>query len=253
MGKRLITKEAPTGRQWVDASFKQASELEIKEMAGIASIPDGYCAGWASTEDRDWYGHSIRAGAFDESINTKGFVGPKGIRLLLQHDRDKVAGVIKSLRTVGSKLWIEAQLNLQIGYVKDFYLAALDAGGLNFSVGFFVEDAFDETKDGQSTWVITKGDLEEVSLVTFPGNPEAVMTFLKDRGEEIHASLPDFERYLMRSGIAQSRNIAAKLTLAVKRNLHLFTPPKPPTAPVASTTLENLQKALVALKEVLEG
>lgn len=133
-------------------------------------------AGWASTVDLDFYRHVVRAGAFTQSINEKGISGPKGVKLLLQHDRNKIAGVITKLEARDRGLWIEAELEEGISYVRDVALAIRANKGLSFSVGFYVEDAdVGQARDGGEFLDIMRGDLEEVSIVPVPGNENAIM------------------------------------------------------------------------------
>ena len=204
----------------------------------IADAPEGYMIGTASTASVDLHGHRVLSGAFDQSIKAKGLHGPRGIKLLAFHDWSKPAGVIKRLETVHDRLRIEAQLNTNVSYIKDLHTVAKDNGGLNFSVGFSLKkDGFefqseeDEEKDG--CWVVIKdADLMEVSVVAFPAQPEATMDFIK------HADTPsEFEKALMASGLAMTRNEANKLMKLCKRNIHLFdapmlVPSKPPDHPV---------------------
>jgi hypothetical protein len=56
------------------------------------------------------------------------------------HDWAKLIGVITRLEAVGDALRIEAQLNLDIGYVRDLHSSIVHDGGLSFSVGFALED-----------------------------------------------------------------------------------------------------------------
>jgi HK97 family phage prohead protease len=136
------------------------------ETADIAKI-----SGVASSPAPDSYSHIVRAGAFDRSIRARGLTGPKGIKLLLGHDPNKVAGIITSLRTVGDQLRLEAELNLRVSYVRDSYEIIKQVGGLSFSVGFALED-YEETK---SHLIIKQGDLHEISIVSFPACSDAVM------------------------------------------------------------------------------
>lgn len=192
-----------------------------------ADAPPGFIAGIASTPTTDLYGHKVMKGAFDESIKAKGLDGPRGIKLLISHDWHKPGGVIKTLETVGKRLKIEAQLNLNVSYVKDFYEVTKQNGGMNFSVGFslqeyeFVDE--DEVENEDDAWlIIKKGDLMEVSAVVFPAQLEAEMTFVK------HAdTMAEFERAILADGLCQSRNQAHKLALWAKKNVHLLQS-KPP-------------------------
>lgn len=216
----------------------------------ISDAPDGYIAGIASTPITDLYGHKVLAGAFDESIKKKGLSGPRGVKLLAGHDWHKIAGVIKKLETVKEKLNIEAQLNLNVSYVKDLYEVTKQNGGLNFSVGFMLEEfefvddddedekgkKKDEEKDEDDAWLlIKKGDLMEVSVVTFPACLEAEMSFVKHVD-----TTSEFEKALVASGICRGRNEAHKFALFAKRNVHLFEPKTPVLAEQATLSAHPL-------------
>lgn len=186
----------------------------------MADQPDGFIAGIASTPTTDSYGHKVLAGAFDKSIRQKGISGPRGIKLLIHHDWSKPAGVIKKLKTVGDELQMEAQLNLQVSYVKDFYEVSRQNGGMNFSVGFMLGDfEFVEEKDAvDNEWLLIKtGDLMEISGVVFPANVDAEMTFIKQA-----ETLSELEKALVAQEFCRSRNEAQKLAKYIKANSHLL-------------------------------
>lgn len=242
-------------KKLVNFSFQSATEDEIKKALGDGNdIPDGYVAGWASTPDLDSYNHKVVAGAFSEAIRKRGLTGPKGIKLLIGHNWSQVAGVIKVLEYRGQRLWIEAQLALDIGYVSDAYKAAKMVGGLNFSVGFILQDyEWKETAEKVEFLQINRGDLFEVSVVPFPGNEEATMTFVKSGDEKDHlanddvsaydpnesdtamSSVSEFEKTLVLNGVVKSRNQAREITRLIKANLDLFKPKEEPV----STPVEN--------------
>lgn len=227
----------------VDLIFTAATPEEIKAIGD--DLPEGYIAGWASTPDLDRGNDIVKTGAFDESIRTRGLKGPKSVKLLLNHERDKGAGEIVKLETRAGRLWMEAQLNLDITYVKDAYLAAKSAGGYSFSVGFRREEwawRVDEEHDDEYL-EISKADLWEVSVVPFPMNEECIMTFIKS--DDTIESLGDFERFLVAKGWVKSRNMARQITQAVKETHHLFQP-KPPR--LADNDVKGIQLKLEALK-----
>lgn len=213
-----------------NVAFQAASEDEIRKALGdVADIPAGYIAGWASTPDIDSYNHKVVAGAFAEAIAKRGLTGPKAIKLLIGHNWNQLAGVITKLEYRGERLWIEAQLALDIGYVNDAYKAAKIIGGLNFSVGFMLQDyEFKENADGSEYLQINRGDLFEVSVVPFPGNEEATMAFIKSAGSgdddapELPTSIAEFEKALVASGLVKCRNDAKEITHAVKQCVDLF-------------------------------
>lgn len=202
-----------------DLSFTQV------KFDNAPGIPDGYIAGIASTPSTDRHGHKVMAGAFDESIKVKGLAGPKGIQLLASHDWTKVAGQIKKLETLNNNLMLEAQLYTDVSYVKDLYTVLKHNGGLNFSVGFSLKEfEFNDVTDGDDDpWLIVKkGDLMEVSIVTFPSCKEAQMTFVKELD-----SMTEFEKALVADGLCPSRQQAHKFAAWAKQNVHLLRPKLP--------------------------
>ncbi|UCI32546.1 HK97 family phage prohead protease [Mesorhizobium sp. B4-1-4] len=163
---------------------KNLTGAVIKLDASSVSSDSGVIAGWASTSDRDSYNHEVMAGAFQASIDKRGLTGPKGIKLLLDHDWTKPAGVITTLEyRRGGRLWMEAKLNLDIEYVAERYSYLKQSGGANFSVGFMLEDYEVVTRKvdgGEDQYLrIDRGDLFEVSIVLFPGNEAAQMQSVK--------------------------------------------------------------------------
>jgi HK97 family phage prohead protease len=212
------------------------NEIKLDASAGV---PEGYIAGVASTPSTDRHGHKVMAKAFDESIKKKGLAGPGGVQLLIGHDWNKVGGKIVKLETkADDKLHLEAQLYLDVGYVKDIHTVLKHNGGLNFSVGFTLEEYEfnDVMEDEDDPWLIVqKGDLMEVSIVTFPSQKDATMTFVKEL-----ETLAEFERAIVAEGLCNSRNQAHRLALWAKQNVHLLQPKTPllvDKAPVPSHPL----------------
>lgn len=250
-----------TKQRTLDYIFVAATELEMKALGD--DKPEGFIAGWASTPSLDSYRDVVKTGAFDEAIARRTLTGPKGIRLLIGHDWAKVAGKITKLETRNKKLWIEAELELGIGYVKDYYLATKASGGMNFSVGFMIQD-YSYKKDAEDIVYleITRGDLFEVSAVPFPGNEECTMEFVKSVIKEIEEpdataskdadidfdkpceSLPEFEKRLIAAGLVKDRNAARLITLEVKSALSIFSKTTRSDAPDATT--EQAPEPLVA-------
>lgn len=146
----------------------------------IKAGSEGFVSGLASTDGMDLYRHVVVAGAFSESIRKRGLTGPTAIKLLLDHDWTKPAGLIKRLQYNGGRLEIDADLNLDIEYVRDRHSAMKMIGGFNFSVGFMIEDyEIKQDRNKVEYLQINRGDLFEVSLVAFPGNEEATLTSIK--------------------------------------------------------------------------
>lgn len=267
--RRYLTKHAPANTTALSRTnammkFIPATEAELKALNLTGdTIPEGYVAGWASTPDLDLYHHVVVTGAFDDAIAKRGLIGPKSIKLLICHDWDKVAGVIKVLETRGGKLWIEAQLNLAISYARDAYEACKMAQGLNFSVGFMLQDyEFQEDADGNYEFLqINRGDLFEVSIVPFPGNEEATMDYVKSAHAALQRQDPptvttiaEFEKSLIVLGLVKCRNDAKRITQAVKNACHLFRAEEQAPAPVVTEPVppETLAQPVLAATQLDE-
>lgn len=140
-------------------------------------------SGYASTTDLDHAGHVVARNAFAASIRRKGLIGPRGVKLLAHHDRRMPLGRITALESRSDGLWIEANIDDEISYGSDLVRAIEAAGGLSFSVGFYIEDA-SIIEDGLDPYLlIERGELLEVSVVTFPCNEAAEMTDHKRQSE----------------------------------------------------------------------
>jgi HK97 family phage prohead protease len=200
------------------------------QLDAAPGLPEGYIAGIASTSSVDRMGHKVMAKAFDESIRKKGFAGPAGVQLLIGHDWNKVGGRIKKLETVDEKLLLEGQLYMDVSYVKDMYTVLKQNGGLNFSVGFALDEfEFNDTEKDDDPWLIVKkGDLMEVSIVTFPAQQDAMMTFIKQADSELELdTVTDFEKALVADKVCDSRSQAHRLTRWAIKNAHLLQPKIP--------------------------
>jgi len=216
-----------------EAGDKIQCDLSFSPIKLSDNLPDGYIAGIASTPDTDSHGHKVMAKAFDDSIRQKGLSGTSGVQLLIGHDWNKVGGKITKLQTANDNLLLEAQLYLDVGYVKDIHTVLKHNGGLNFSVGFKLEEFEfnDVMEDEDDPWLIVqKGDLMEVSIVTFPSQKQAKMTFVKTASADPVVELDTFaafERAIMADGLCKSRNEAHRLALWAKSNVHLLQPKTP--------------------------
>ena len=98
----FITKESPRVGQLMskDVAFKVADLDDVKKMIGdLDDKPDGFIAGYASTNHKDHADDVVVNGAFQESIDRKGLSGPDGIKLLLQHRSQGLGKLQRGLKT----------------------------------------------------------------------------------------------------------------------------------------------------------
>jgi HK97 family phage prohead protease len=218
-------------------NFKAATVEELKLLG--EDLPEGYIAGWASTPTLDTGDDIVVPGAFSESIASRGLKGMRGVKLLLNHDMSKMAGTISKLETRGNGLWMEAQLNLNVSYVRDAYELAKMNGGIGFSVGFRVLERqwVKDAKTNDEYRIINKGDLMEISVVAAAMNEECGTVIIKgledaledaqDQDEEdflsvVPKTLAEFERALVDAGFANTHKRANKVTSFVKSCAALF-------------------------------
>lgn len=143
------------------------------DSAGIAA--DGAFAGYASLFDvPDLTNDVIAPGAFAETLARR---GARNIKLLFQHDAAQPIGVWKSLREDSRGLHAEGQLTLDNTKARDI-LALLRSGAIDgLSIGFRAVDATRVGKSGPRR--LTRIDLWEISVVTFPMLPGARVTSVK--------------------------------------------------------------------------
>jgi len=137
------------------------------------ALAQGYIKGVATSPKVDSYDDIIAIGAFQASIVSRGVTGPTGIKMLAQHRSDMPIGNWTKLEYSGDRLLCEGQLDLtdKHGQTYHNYVKKDMVGSL--SVGFRTQ----ERTYNEDTYVrtITKGDLREISLVTFPANEDAVV------------------------------------------------------------------------------
>lgn len=144
------------------------------ELKSSQELDDGYFRfeGLASTFSTDLGNDRIEPGAFRESIAKNKPV------ILFQHDQSSPIGVTDEIRETMDGLFIKARLPKDDELVKGRIIPQMKIGSLNsMSIGFRMSQDDFEFDDGVR--VIKRLQLPEVSLVTFPMNPEAKVTGFK--------------------------------------------------------------------------
>jgi uncharacterized protein len=132
-------------------------------------------AGYAALFDTpDTSGDIIRKGAFAHNLEN----APKSFPLLWQHDAGKPIGTIEHLQEDARGLQVIGKLNAESRVAKEA-AALLQHGGLDgLSFGYRVRGVGGDSNAPASPPTsppreLTKLDLVEVSLVTFPMHPQA--------------------------------------------------------------------------------
>ena len=175
-------------------------DLEVKAVKD-----DGTFTGYGSVfGEIDSMNEIVAPGAFAESLEVIA-AKKRPVPALWQHRSSEPIGIYEKLEEDATGLLVEGRL------LKDDVRQASEAHALmkvgavtGLSIGYMVrESSFDE-KEGVRT--LSKLDLVEVSLVTFPANDSARVDAVKLK--LAHGSLPtlpEFERLLREAGFSKSQ------------------------------------------------
>lgn len=181
----------------VDARF------EVKELSQSGSF-SGYGNVYNVIDGGD---DIVAPGAFADSLQTWDAKGRKPA-MLWQHKSASPIGAYQVVKEDKMGLYVEGQLALKTQQGAEAYeLLKMDALS-GMSIGFETKEATIDQKSGVRT--ITKGDLWEVSLVTFPMNDMARVSQVKSI-DELFSEIKDwrdFEFYLRESGISRAAAMA---------------------------------------------
>lgn len=143
--------------------------LEVKEIT-----EEGRFSGYASVFDViDYYDDEIVRGAFAKSIAEKMPV------MLWQHDSAEPIGVYESIREDDIGLWIEGRLLLDLEKGREACILLKNQAIRGLSIGFVPILWEWENRESRRIRVLKEIDLWEVSLVTFPANPKALVDDVK--------------------------------------------------------------------------
>lgn len=166
--------------------------FEIKAVEGHKIAGYG-----AVTGNVDLGGDIIIPGAFKRTIADHYENGTRP-KMLWQHNPEQPIGVWTTLEEDGNGLALEGEIaDTQLG--KDArILAKMKAlGGMSIGYSFRSRDDFDFDKQGNR--LLKQIDVHEVSLVTFPMNPEAVIQTVKTQFPDPRS----METYLREKGCSQ--------------------------------------------------
>jgi HK97 family phage prohead protease len=150
--------------------FQHQINFEIKET----STDDEYFyfEGYGSTKDIDLVKDIVLPSAFQNSIAEKMPV------MLWQHNRDEPIGIYETAEIRNKGLFVRGKMPLDDSFVKGRVIPQLKIKSVKaLSIGFYTKVAEYDRETGIRT--IKEIDLQEISLVTFPANPNAVITALK--------------------------------------------------------------------------
>ena len=141
--------------------------------------PDGGFSGYASRFNVVDLGRDlVLPGAFAESLARR---GPRGIKMLFQHDPAEPIGVWQELREDNYGLFARGRVLPEVARGREV-LALMRAGALDgLSIGFRAVEGRTDRKTGVRR--LGRVDLWEISVVTFPLLPEARVSSVKSEGD----------------------------------------------------------------------
>ncbi|SFU81746.1 prohead peptidase. Unknown type peptidase. MEROPS family U35 [Paenacidovorax caeni] len=169
---------------------------------------DGFFSGYGSVFGVvDSYREIVAPGAFAASLAARSAKGRK-LPVLWQHQSDKPLGVYEVAKEDATGLYLEGRLLVDDVVQAREAHALMKAGAVTgLSIGYYVQaDSYDEKERIRT---LTKLQLEETSLVTFPANDAARVESVKSRiarGDAL--TLPEFESFLREAGFSKSQAAA---------------------------------------------
>ncbi|MBS7539375.1 HK97 family phage prohead protease [Ancylobacter lacus] len=154
--------------------------LAVKALPGaLAPVEaDGTFRGYAALFNRVDLGRDlILPGAFARSLAER---GTGGVRMLFQHDPAEPIGVWLDLAEDATGLLVRGRITQEVARAREV-LALLRAGALDgLSIGFRAVEGTTEPRSRVRR--LSRIDLWEISIVTFPMQPEARIGEVKQGG-----------------------------------------------------------------------
>jgi hypothetical protein len=179
-----------------------AVPIDTKSLAD-----DGTFEGYASLFERPDLGQDVVvSGAFTDTLKRR---SAAGIKLLWQHDPAEPIGVWDDIREDKRGLYVRGRLLLAVARAREA-LALIREGAIDgLSIGYRLQTARRDTKTGLRR--ITKLDLLEISVVTFPMLPGARVSALRSRPPDRSKRAIEFERWLTTDAQLTTREAQAFL------------------------------------------
>lgn len=160
---------------------KKNTPLKLKKLT-----KDGQFSGYASRfGEVDSYNDVIQKGAFSDNDFSK-------TKMLWQHDPGQPIGKWTSIKENSVGLKVEGQLSMSLRQAQEAYVMLKEGLIDGMSIGF---RTLERTFNKEGVRVLTKLELWEVSLVTFPALASATVDNVKS-ADEAFAKLDALNRRL---------------------------------------------------------
>ncbi len=161
----------------VQARFRAGEPLESKLAPQVVTRADlsGQFEGYASLFNLPDLGKDlVEPGAFSASLARR---GPRGIKLLWQHDPSEPIGQWLLLREDARGLFVRGRLSPDVARAREVLALMRDGAVDGLSIGFRTVRARSEPRTGIRR--LSEIDLWEISIVTFPLLPQARVSAVK--------------------------------------------------------------------------
>ena len=183
---------------------RRNARIQLKAL-GDDGVFEGYGAVFGN---QDSYGEVILPGAFKDSLRRWGESGSMP-PVLWQHKRDEPLGLILEMEEDDRGLFIRGQLLIkEVQRAKEAHSLLKNRAISGLSIGYV--PVVDEYDRDEGIVYLKEIDLWEISVVTFPANPEAGVTTVKANNIK---TIRDFEAVL-RDELGFSRAQAKALASA---------------------------------------
>lgn len=211
---RFRSKSRSAVRVKRDPSGQMDRSISSMHIKRVDLGEDGKFSGYLSVFNNiDFYGEVIAPGAWTESIAAWKASG-QPMPLLWQHDSWEPIGVWTDLKEDKYGLRADGQILIKAGALEQRAWAHIQAGSMaGLSVGFYLEEWQEDSEGG---FTITKADLREGSVVTFPANREALIDETKQATLAVRRKLAHQEpltvremEFMLREQVGLSRRAAA--------------------------------------------
>jgi HK97 family phage prohead protease len=186
---------------------KDSAGLKVRDfdLSIKAVSDDGLFSGYGSVfGEVDTYNEVVAPGAFRASLAELQAKGRK-VPVLWQHRSDQPLGTYETLSEDLKGLWVDGRLLVAaVAQAREAH-ALMKAGAVTgLSIGYYVRESSYDEKTGIRT--LTRLDLLEVSLVTFPANDAARVDAIKMKlAHGGLPTLPEFESFLREAGFSKSK------------------------------------------------
>lgn len=152
----------------------------------------------------DSYKEVVLPGAFNDSIARFKESGGSPA-LLWQHQPHEPIGRFLEFSEDGHGLFLKGELfiNDNVPMADKAYTLMRKGAVTGLSIGFSVPDGGEHYDQEKGLWMLSKIDLWETSVVTFPANQSAQVTAI--RADEAIGNIREFEAFLRDAGLSKTQ------------------------------------------------